>query len=411
MGTATPLRVSAAIAAVIALAVTIGMALAGANVARSAGEGISSIDVLSNRADLISGGDALVAVKLAAGTDPATVRVNLNGNDITSAFAAREDGSFSGLVTGLVVGKNVLTARSPGGAGRMIVDHEPSDRRPGLLRPAGHALPLQPERIQPRCSGRRSTTQCNAPTKVDFLYRNASNQFVAYDPANPPGRVGDPDDDDGRRQDGAVHRPAGHRARRIAASTRSRFSSIRRSRSSRGRSRSRGATSSSTRTAAPAGTTTRSGRPRACSRRRSSASASRSPTRASTSTPRTAATSSSAEATMMTKEIVVERYGRLTYTVGTGGSAGSMQQHLISTNYPGLLDGLITCQVFPDHMDQVMGSLDCRLLDALLLADEPRSTAPRSATAEPAVRHERRRGSRSGAATPRTRTTCAGRRS
>ena len=52
--------------------------------------------------------------------------------------------------------------------------------------------------------------QCNAPTKVDFLYRNASNQFVAYDPANPPAAVRDPDDDDGRRQDGAVHRPAGH---------------------------------------------------------------------------------------------------------------------------------------------------------------------------------------------------------
>ena len=118
---ATPLRVSAAIAALIALAVTIGLALAGANIARSAGEGISSIDVLSNRADLISGGDALVAVKLAAGTDAATVRVNLNGSDITSAFAAREDGSFSGVVTGLTVGKNILTARSPGGAGRMIV--------------------------------------------------------------------------------------------------------------------------------------------------------------------------------------------------------------------------------------------------------------------------------------------------
>src|SRR5580765_888335 len=76
---ATPLRVSVAIAAVTALAVTIGLALAGANVARSAAEGISSIDVLSNRADLVSGGDALVAVKIAAGTDPATVRVNLNG--------------------------------------------------------------------------------------------------------------------------------------------------------------------------------------------------------------------------------------------------------------------------------------------------------------------------------------------
>ena len=64
--------------------------------------------------------------------------------------------------------------------------------------------------------------------------------------------------------------------------------------------------------------------------------------------------------------------------MGTGGSAGSMQQHLIATNYPGLLDGLMTCQVFPDHMDQVMGSLDCRCPDALLLA-ERRAQRPRSA--------------------------------
>src|SRR6266508_1556416 len=39
-----------------------------------------------------------------------------------------------------------------------------------------------------------------------------------------------------------------------------------------------------------------------------------------------------------------------------------MQQHLIAENYPGLLDGLTKSQVFPDHMDQVLGSLDCRLL-------------------------------------------------
>ena len=70
----------------------------------------------------------------------------------------------------------------------------------------------------------------------------------------------------------------------------------------------------------------------------------------------------SAEATTMTKEIVIERYGQLLYTVGNGGSAASMQQYLLAENYPGLLDGMITSQVFPDHMSQVLGSLDCRLL-------------------------------------------------
>src|SRR5213596_3197339 len=45
------------------------------------------IKVLSNRADLISGGDALVEIVLPAGVDPASVRVDVDGRDVTAAFA------------------------------------------------------------------------------------------------------------------------------------------------------------------------------------------------------------------------------------------------------------------------------------------------------------------------------------
>jgi hypothetical protein len=90
----------------------------------------------------------------------------------------------------------------------------------------------------------------------------------------------------------------------------------------------------------------------------------------------------SAEAAMLTKEIVVERYGPLLYTMGNGGSAASMQQHLLVENYPGLLDGLTTSLVFPDHMSQVMGSLDCRLLFHYFWPTSP-LTLPGHATAPP----------------------------
>src|SRR5687767_15212918 len=73
--------------------------------------GVQGIDVLSNRADLISGGDALVAARLAPGTDAAAVRVTLNGSDITSSFAVRENGQYQGLVTGLAEGDNLLRAQ------------------------------------------------------------------------------------------------------------------------------------------------------------------------------------------------------------------------------------------------------------------------------------------------------------
>ena len=55
--------------------------------------GPAQILVLSNRADLISGGDALVEVVLPDKTDPASVKVTLNGSDITSAFAVRATAS------------------------------------------------------------------------------------------------------------------------------------------------------------------------------------------------------------------------------------------------------------------------------------------------------------------------------
>src|SRR2546421_3882518 len=70
------------------------------------------IVVLSNRADLVSGGDALVQVEVPARVSPSRVRVQLNGQDVTSSFAVRSDGRFIGLVGGLRDGRNELTARA-----------------------------------------------------------------------------------------------------------------------------------------------------------------------------------------------------------------------------------------------------------------------------------------------------------
>jgi len=94
--------------------------------------GPAQIVVLSNRPDLISGGDALVQIVLPDKADPASAQVTLNGNDITTAFAVRPNGLFEGLVTGLAAGENEDTPH----------DHEPSDRRTGLRGTAGPAVDL-----------------------------------------------------------------------------------------------------------------------------------------------------------------------------------------------------------------------------------------------------------------------------
>src|ERR1041384_6037805 len=75
------------------------------------------IKVLSDRADLISGGDALVEVVLPAGVQASSVKLGGDGRDVTSSFAVRANGKFEGLVTNLVNGPNVLTAKTADGSG------------------------------------------------------------------------------------------------------------------------------------------------------------------------------------------------------------------------------------------------------------------------------------------------------
>src|SRR5581483_6527970 len=64
-----------------------------------------SISVLSGRADLVSGGSALVAIQLPR-SGARHVGVTLGRRNVTRDFAIRQDGHFEGLVTGLTPGRN-----------------------------------------------------------------------------------------------------------------------------------------------------------------------------------------------------------------------------------------------------------------------------------------------------------------
>lgn len=71
----------------------------------------------------------------------------------------------------------------------------------------------------------------------------------------------------------------------------------------------------------------------------------------------------SGETAMMTKERFIERYGVPTHTVGLGGSGGAIQQYHIARNYPGVLDGLLPVQSYPDMVTQTIHVSDCELLE------------------------------------------------
>src|SRR3954454_3766107 len=85
----------------LVLAVAAAVVLSGG--AGATASGPPAIHVLSNRADLISGGDALVAIDL-RGARASKVAVRLRGRDVTKRFAVRPNGRFEGLLKGLPVG-------------------------------------------------------------------------------------------------------------------------------------------------------------------------------------------------------------------------------------------------------------------------------------------------------------------
>ncbi len=71
----------------------------------------------------------------------------------------------------------------------------------------------------------------------------------------------------------------------------------------------------------------------------------------------------SAEVTLMVKQHFIDTYGNPVFTIGDGGSGGSIQQLQIAQDYPGLLDGLSPELPFPDAISISAGVSDCTLLN------------------------------------------------
>src|SRR5579863_3904307 len=136
------------------------------------------INVVSNRADLISGGDALVQIVIPTGVSPSLVKVTLGSKDITSEFAVRPNALYEGLVTGLVKGANVLKASATGaGSASITITNHPN----------GGPIFSGPQ-IQPwPCLAGATDAQCNQPVTYQYEYVDVlTGQFAAYDPNDPP---------------------------------------------------------------------------------------------------------------------------------------------------------------------------------------------------------------------------------
>jgi hypothetical protein len=69
-----------------------------------------------------------------------------------------------------------------------------------------------------------------------------------------------------------------------------------------------------------------------------------------------------AETVMMMKEHIVDAYGPVVFTMGNGCSGGSIQQNTVASIYPGLLDGIQPSCDFPDSITTGLEVIDCVLL-------------------------------------------------
>ena len=335
----------------VGVAIVAAFATLGAGGAQAGGA--LSVRVLSNRADLISGGEALVSVVLPPGTSPASVRVTVGGRDVTSAFALRQNQSYEGLVTGLALGGNVLKAEAPGTLSSQITIVDHAIGGPVFSGPQVHPWV---------CKNANATdSQCDAPTTYAYEYKSSlTGQFATYDPSKPPSDMATTTTDSGQTVPFIIRVETGYQDRdqyQIAVlfqpgkpwepwAPQPQFDHklLITHGASCGIEHESGT--------APSVTSDTVGVPGVAG---------------TTSSPTTAlglgfAVMSTAldnaghncnlvteaESLVMAKEHLVDHYGTLRYTIGTGCSGGSLVQQQVANAYPGVYQGILPQCSFQD---------------------------------------------------------------
>lgn len=316
-----------------------------------------SISVLSGRADLVSGGSALVAINLPRRADARRVEVALGHRDVTTEFAFRGDGRFEGLVRGFALGRNVLRAALPNGWASQIdlVNHPSSG--PLFSGPQLEPWGCQPGAVDPQCD--------QAPT-FTYLYMSTDpgkSGFQPYDPASPPSDVAQTTTDEGVRTPFIVRVETGYMDRdqyqiAVLFQPNKRWTTFAPQRqfdhkllithgASCGVDYQNGTAPTTTGDAA------------------AEAALARGFITMSTALDNTGHNCDlpvEAESLVMAKEHLIKSYGQLRYTIGTGCSGGSLAQQQIANAYPGIYQGILPTCSFPDAYSTATQFLDYHLL-------------------------------------------------
>ena len=355
----------------IGVPLALALAVGGCSSAEMAGvPDLPQVSVVSSRADMVTGGNALVRVALPEGTSPDTVTVRVDGRDVTAAFRAVSEAALEGIVTDLAVGMNHVAVGTGDGASVELEVRNYPLTGPVLSGPHQAPFVCQTEEfelVSGERLGRPVDDDCSVVRRVDYAYRSVDVGALKAlpDPAVRPedlayttttleaevpyivrvetGTINraiyqmallhDPNSDP---EPDPWQMPAGWNGRLIYT-----FGG--------------GCVNGWYRQGAGTGGVTDD-----VMLRQGYAVAS--------STLNVFANNCNdllaAESMMMVKERFVEAYGAPAFTIGWGCSGGSYQNHQIADNYPGLLDGIIPGCSFPDVISGTIPYItDARLLN------------------------------------------------
>lgn len=361
-----------------------GLSIAGCGGGGAGGASVSAtISVLSSRADMVTGGSALVRVALPKGT-PAP-RIMLAGTDITDRFKAGGDGTYQGLASGLQAGRNTISVLSADGTRTRLdlVNHSDNGpvisgprQQPWICQTASFALP------DGSTLGAPQDADCNAPTRILYLYlpSGATSFKPLPSTASVPADAQTTTTLDGRKVNFIVRLETGTLNRGVYQ-----FALLHDPTAEppsgpdaayQGWNRKIVFTFGGSAQAGYVQGTFTGGVLNDFMLSRGFAVISSSLNVLGNN----ANDVLSAESASMTKERFIKSYGTARYTMGWGMSGGSMQQHLIANNYPGLLDGITPALSFPDLLTTVPGATDCSLLSRAFAASaQPWNDAQKAA--------------------------------
>lgn len=339
------------------------------------------ITVVSNRADLISGGDALVRVSVPSGRSGTLNRIRLNGRDVTRRFAAGTDGHYLGLVSGLRVGRNTFSAALRDGRASRITIRNRSSSGPVISGRQVRPWTCNPGARNEQCRREPRYTFYYVPTGVDpddipgmiGAGVGSDGYFLPYDPSEPPpsALIATTTTDQGktvpfivRLETGSVNR--GQYQIAVLYDPDRRWSAARPQRAWNRKLFLVGGPNCGV--IYQEGTAPGVLLAKVLGRGFATAS------HALAATGNNCSLVTQAESLMMTKERLIEQYGPVRYTMSIGGSGASIVQQWIANAYPGIYDGLIVEASFPDAWTELINTHDC--IGLLDYWNNPTSWAP-----------------------------------